>query len=33
MWGFPELPESLKPIVMAAIAIAIVVYLVRSFSK
>ena len=33
MWGFPELPESLKPIVMVAIAIALAIYLVRNLSS
>jgi hypothetical protein len=33
MWGFPEIPENLKPVVMAVLAIALVVYLVRGFSR
>jgi hypothetical protein len=33
MWGFPEIPENFKWIVMAALAVALAIYLVRSFSR
>jgi hypothetical protein len=33
MWGFPEIPENLKWIVMAVLAIALAIYLVRNFSR
>jgi hypothetical protein len=32
MWGFPEIPENLKPIVMAVLAVALAIYLVRKLS-
>jgi hypothetical protein len=33
MWGFPEIPENLKPIVMVVLAIALAIYLVRNLSR
>ena len=33
MWGFPEIPENLKWIVMAVLAVALAIYLVRSLSR
>ena len=33
MWGFPEIPENLKWIVMAFLAVALAIYLVRSLSR
>ena len=33
MWGFPEIPENLKWIVMAVLAAALAIYLVRSLSR
>ena len=33
MWGFAEIPENLKWIVMTAIAAALAIYLVRSLSR
>jgi hypothetical protein len=33
MWGFPEIPENLKWIVMAVLAIALAIYLVRNLSR
>ena len=33
MWGFPEIPDNLKWIVLAVPAAAVAIYLVRNFSK
>jgi hypothetical protein len=33
MWGFPEIPENLKWIVMGVLAIGLAIYLVRNLSR
>jgi hypothetical protein len=33
MWGFPEIPENLKWIVMVALAIGLAIFLMRNFSR
>ena len=33
MWGFPEIPENLKWIVMSVLAISLAIYLVRNLSR
>ena len=33
MWGFPEIPENIRWIVLAVLAIALTIYLVRDRSR
>jgi hypothetical protein len=33
MWGFPEIPENLKWIVMAVLAVALAIFLLRNLSR